>query len=360
MKKGLDHKLIKQIKHIQINQHKPYLNLAIEEYLLQKVKEDECILYLWQNEKTVVIGKNQNPWKECKVSDLNDDGGYLVRRLSGGGAVFHDLGNLNFTFLVQKQNYSVDKQLQVIIGALKNLGIPAEKSGRNDITVNGKKFSGNAFYSDGTHNYHHGTLLIDVNMEDLSKYLNVSRDKLKSKGVSSVKSRVTNLIDFRPDLTIEMICTELIRAFSQVYDLPSEEIKFKELDNRQIKDKSDRFASWDWIYGSKIPFVYNIDKRFSWGNFEIQINANKGKITHCKVYSDAMDIDIIDKIPEAIIGTLFSSEEIVKAIGASNSIQESNLYDDFSITLDSTANKQEELRRTMIYDICNLIINEKL
>jgi len=222
--------MIKHIRYICSKDFNPYNNLALEEYLLNHVKEEECILYLWQNEKTVVIGKNQNAWKECKIRELEEDGGKLVRRLSGGGAVFHDHGNLNFTFLVHKDNYDIDKQLDVIVRAVKNLDIHAEKTGRNDITVEGRKFSGNAFYTDGNRSYHHGTILISVDMNNLSKYLNVSRDKLMSKGVESVKSRVVNLKEYNPNLDIDKMKKELLLAFSEVYDCELTPIDQKEVD----------------------------------------------------------------------------------------------------------------------------------
>ena len=176
----------------------PYENLALEEMLLTHVPKESCILYLWQNQKTVVIGKNQNAWKECRFQELEADGGHLARRLSGGGAVFHDLGNLNFTFLIPSSDYDLSKQMSVILEAVRSLGIDAQKSGRNDVTVDGKKFSGNAFCQKGGNSYHHGTLMLRVDTQKVARYLNVSEKKLRSKGVSSVTSRVCNLCDFIP------------------------------------------------------------------------------------------------------------------------------------------------------------------
>lgn len=338
--------MINQIKYIVSHQYNPYHNLALEEYLLNTVEKGTCILYLWQNERTIVIGKNQNPWKECKIQELENDGGYLVRRLSGGGAVFHDLGNLNFTFLLHKEDYNVNKQLEVILVALEQLGIQGEQSGRNDITVDDKKFSGNAFYESGGRCYHHGTILVQVDMENLSRYLNVSNEKLRSKGVDSVKSRVTNLVNYRKDLDIDLMKENLIEAFSKVYQCKAEKIKGLDdfhvdgtIHSLELEKLYHKFSSWDWIYGKKMEFHNSISKRFSWGEIELHFVVHSGIVEHCKVYSDAMEVAFIEEIPQFLIGTTYMGVPL-------------------SNTIESMKQNKEPKILSMITDIQDLIMKE--
>ncbi len=335
--------MINQIKYIYSNQYNPYYNLALEEFLLNTVEKGTCILYLWQNERTVVIGKNQNPWKECKIQELEEDKGYLVRRLSGGGAVFHDLGNLNFTFLLHKEDYNVEKQLDVILVALKQLGINAEKSGRNDITVEGKKFSGNAFYESGSRCYHHGTILIQVDIDNLSRYLNVSKDKLKSKGVDSVRSRVTNLVNYNKDINIDIIKENLTEAFSKVYGLKAEKLEdfdnflSKDLDySEELKKLYNKFSSWEWIFGKKMEFQDTISKRFPWGEIDIHFIVNNGIVSQCKVYSDAMEVRLIEKLPVYMVDCTYSGKAV-------------------SSSLESLKDNKDQAIVSMIEDIQNLL-----
>ena len=306
--------MIEQLKYIITTVTDPYQNLAMEEYLFSQVGEKECILYLWQNEKTVVIGRNQNPWKECRIRELIEDNGRLVRRLSGGGAVFHDLGNLNFTFLVTKENYSVEKQLEVILTAVNRLGIPAVRSGRNDITVEGRKFSGNAFYSDGTHSYHHGTILVRVDMSKLSKYLNVSRDKLVSKGVESVRSRVTNLTEYVPELNVDRMLEELIKAFGEVYGSIPEPLDSKKISGDLLTSLEDKFTSWDWNYGRRIEFSDSLGKRFSWGELDMNILVDAGVIKDCVIYSDALETNLFVQMAARLIGCPFLGAAMITAL----------------------------------------------
>lgn len=307
--------MIKTISYIESTDTSPYHNLALEEYLLLHCRKGECILYLWQNQHTVVIGRNQNAWKECLVSRLEEEGGRLVRRLSGGGAVYHDLGNLNFTFLVRKEDYDVERQTQVILRAVQKLGIEAVKSGRNDILVDGKKFSGNAYYEQGDHCYHHGTLMVHVDLEGLSRYLTVSKEKLQSKGVDSVRSRVTNLDTFAPDLTIDALKEKLLKAFEEEYLLTAEVRKAEELDQEEIAGNQERFSSWDWIFGKKIDFQHELSHKFPWGQVTLQFAVKNGKIEEVNAFSDAMLQSPICEIPRYLKKIRYKKQSICAELG---------------------------------------------
>lgn len=293
----------------------PYYNLAVEQVLLESV-EDQCILYLWQNENTVVIGRNQNPWKECRTTLLSQEGGRLARRLSGGGAVFHDLGNLNFTFLMPQGDYDVDRQLSVIQEAVRTLGIPAEKSGRNDILADGRKFSGNAFYKNGKQAYHHGTLLVDVDMEGLGRYLSPSKAKLQAKGVDSVRSRVVNLKELNPAITIESLKDALASAFARIYGLPLKTMAEEDLDPQALESLTARNRSWQWNFGHKMPFTWEREERFPWGCVHMQLEINEGRIRQAKLYSDAMDWDWVPKAEQALTECPFDPQALQQSLSS--------------------------------------------
>lgn len=292
----------------------PYENLAIEKCLLDTVEPNQCILYLWQNQNTVVIGRNQNPWVECRTTLLAEEGGKLARRLSGGGAVFHDLGNLNFTFLVSSENYDVDRQLSVIQKACGMVGIPVEKSGRNDLLTHGCKFSGNAFYQSKGNAYHHGTLLIDVDMEKLGRYLSPSKAKLEAKGIQSVRSRVINLKELAPDLTCENMRNLMVAGFEEVYGLTADTIALDDTQLTQIRQATQVNGSWDFLYGTPLPFTFSCEDRFAWGNIHLQLQTKNGQITASKVYSDAMDWAISEMLQHALTGCRFTLQDMQQAV----------------------------------------------
>jgi lipoate-protein ligase A len=285
----------------------PWHNLAIEEHIVTTLPQHTCVMYLYQHEKTVVIGKNQNAWKECRHTLLEEEGGKLARRISGGGAVYHDLGNLNFSFIVDKDDYDLHRQLGVILDAVRTLGIDAEFSGRNDILSEGAKFSGNAFCYKKTSAFHHGTILVDADMTKLSRYLSVSKDKISSKGVESVRSRVCNLRDRRPDLTVEMVVDALHHSFAKEYGAY---LPLQIDDMSPIAEIEERNASWQWRLGSSPAFDIETGARFDWGCAEMCFSLKHGIVTDAHVYSDAMDAAFIEQIPSVFIGAAFQSDDL--------------------------------------------------
>ena len=292
----------------------PHRNLAIEEYLTDTVPEDTLIVYLWQNKHTVVIGRNQNAWAECRTAEFERDGGTLARRLSGGGAVYHDMGNLNFTFSLRTQDYDLSRQQSVIVEACRMLGIPAEISGRNDILTNGCKFSGNSFYSHNGRSFHNGTLLISVDMANLGKYLTPSKVKLESKGVASVRSRVVNLTELRPTLTISEMADAMIKAAEKVYGLDIVMLHEGDLDQTEIAKRCQRFSSFDWNYGKSVPCSFECAGRFPWGEVTLQLSVKNGLCENAAVWSDAMDAEFAAPLAKALTGCRFTPDALCARI----------------------------------------------
>ncbi len=294
----------------------PYRNLALEEYFLDTVASGECILYLWQNTDTVVIGRNQNCWKECRVDSFERGGGHLVRRLSGGGAVYHDRGNLNFTFLVRNEAYDLSRQLEVILRAVRSFGINAVKEGRNDLSVDGRKFSGNAFYRRGKAAFHHGTLLVSADMGKLASCLSVPSDKLRARGVPSVLSRVANLEEYCPSLTAASLRERLITAFGEVYGCIPKQISPGSINGAELAIRREFFASRDWICNRSDEFQFSDLTRFSWGGFEIALDTEMGLVKSAVIYSDALDSTLIYALASALAGCPFSTAALCGRIRA--------------------------------------------
>lgn len=308
------------IRHIQVyrtTETDPYKNLAVEQYLMERVGAEEVILYLWQNRRTVVIGRNQNPFQECSPARLISLKVLLARRLSGGGAVYHDLGNLNFTFLARKDNYDLQKQLDVIVEACRSLGIPAERTGRNDIVSEGRKFSGNAFYERQRRCYHHGTLLVDVDMAEMSKFLTPSRAKLESKGVTSVRARVVNLKELRSDLTVELLADRIEAAFAEVYGLTPEPLTGEDFDWSAIGVLTNRNSDWDWLYGrssASSNFSWRYSDRFPWGELSLEFVNRHGMVRRVKAYSDSMDWQIGDELERVLKDRFFRASDLTAQV----------------------------------------------
>ncbi len=306
----------------------PALNLAIEEALLLKEGLGPA-LFLWQNAHTVVIGRGQNAWKECRSQLLEEEGGTLVRRSTGGGAVYHDLGNLNFSFVMPRALYDVSRQLNVIRRAVAQFGIETEASGRNDIVLkdSGAKFSGNAFRNTQTRSLHHGTILMDVDMALLGRYLAPSKQKLEAKGVQSVRARVGNLKELAPGITIQALKEALNAAFIDEYG-PSSLTPWQEtLDERQVAELAEKYRAWDWTYGKTPRFEITLENRFPWGGVELLMSLKQGAVQEIHCYSDANDPDLAGRVEAALAGSLFTSRALAERLRESGMAEDGELAD---------------------------------
>jgi len=290
-----------------------WLNLARDGYFLENNKKGDVILYFYVNKNAVIIGRNQNVWKECSIANMDADGVQLVRRHSGGGAVFHDNGNLNFSFITDEKHYDLNRQMRVILNAVSKLGLKAELSGRNDITVDGKKFSGNAFSLAKGNRSHHGTILVNADLAKLSNYLCVSKEKMRSKGIDSVRARVCNICELSSGLTVEAMRRLVIESFIEEYGAASEYV-FDGTALAEVEERRERLASWEWRFGKTPQFDFETDKRFSFGDTQIYFNLRDGVIRETKVYSDCLDTELTTEIENALTGVHFLKEEIKAAL----------------------------------------------
>jgi lipoate-protein ligase A len=288
--------VISRIHSIETAETNPYRNIALEALLLRRLNAGSCILYLWQNRRTVVIGRNQNAWKECRVEALESSGGFLARRLSGGGAVYHDGGNLNFTFIMGKEDYDSEKQNTVILQALRAAGIEARSSGRNDMEIEGRKFSGHAYYLVEKNVYHHGTLLVNSSLDEAAKYLSVSAGKIRAKGVESVRKRIINLCELKSGLTIDELKVLLKKSFEEVYGLKPQALCPESFEGEELDALEKQFAAPEWKYGRNPPFSFESSRRFPWGGVEIRLDIRENRVSEAAVYSDAMDEEFILKL----------------------------------------------------------------
>ena len=292
----------------------PYHNLALEELLLKSVREEEIILYLWQNSHTIVIGRNQNVWQECNVELFRKENGRIARRLSGGGAVYHDLGNQNFTFLAGKKNYSLDRQFAVIQKAVDSFGLNTVRSGRNDLTVDGRKFSGNAFYSDGHVKYHHGTLLLNADMGRLGKYLTPSKEKLAAKGVASVEARVVNLAALNPAITPETICRALTRAMAKEYGVPVITAKEQDYDQQALEQLRQKYASDAWLYDRLKDFDVKTEIRTGKGLYTLYLEVTEGIIKDARIHTDRMNPEGIREAEQSLQSLRYVREAVEQVL----------------------------------------------
>lgn len=276
----------------------PYENLGAEAYLLETCPEDTLRFYLWQNAHTVVIGKNQHAPSEVFVSALKDDQGTLARRSSGGGAVYHDLGNLNFTFIAPTGLFDIQRQMEMIALALRHAGVNAQVNGRNDIEIDGAKVSGNAFAHSADKHLHHGTLLVNVDKMKLAKYLNVNPKKLKRKNVTSVASRIVNLRELI-DIDIQKLKALLFAAAEEYTHAKGILMPFP---SEAAQTTMTRFASEEWLFPQAAKENLVFEEAFDFGLIKWFFESSEGKIVKNSLWSDAMDTQWIEALEAHILG----------------------------------------------------------
>ncbi|MDW7669343.1 MAG: lipoate--protein ligase [Bacillota bacterium] len=302
------------MKYIETNWDVPYYNFALEDYLLNKADEGDYVFF-YIHKPSIIVGKYQNTIEEVNKDFIEENNITVARRLSGGGAVYHDHGNLNFSFVHKASKSDMNnfkKFTKPVVDALKELGLNAHLSGRNDILIDDKKISGNAQYYTNGRLLHHGTLLYDSQMSNLVKSLKVRDLKIKSKGIKSVKSRVANISDFLNNkLPIEDFKDYLLKSFYQSRDIEKHDLD-EEAMNYIEKKVKEQFSTWDWNWGKSPNFeIQKIDK-FPFGILDTRLDIKDGLISHCKIYGDYFSKKDIVHLENSLIGLKYDKSELLK------------------------------------------------
>jgi lipoate---protein ligase len=309
------------LKIFYSDSHDPWFNLATEDWIFRDMDPKQRVLFLWRNAETVVIGRFQNPWVECNTAKMQADDVKLARRQSGGGAVFQDLGNTNFTFMTGRDSYDKKEHNKIILDALRDFGIEGEASGRNDLVVmseeGARKFSGSAFKETKDRCFHHGTLLIHANLQKLGDYLSPDAKKLMSKGISSVRSRVVNLGELNPNLNHELLCQSIHQKFEEFYGARAsvEWLETSKLtQNTKLNSYYDFLKDWNWRFGETPAFNHHMSERLSFGMMDVHLDSHKGLIEQAIIFSDSLHPEMIEQIRDSLKRRPYTQDGIEQAL----------------------------------------------
>ncbi len=306
------------MKYIENESKDPRFNLALEEVLFNSLKEEEGYFLLWQNEPSVIVGRFQNTLEEINEDIVREKGIHVVRRISGGGAVYHDQGNLNFTFILRTRDiprFDYREMTEPVAMALQELGAGACFNSRNDLLIDGLKFSGNAQYARRGRFLHHGTILFDSDLDMLGEVLNADPEKYRSKGVKSVRSRVTNV---RPFLTKDVDLEEFRQVIAHTSSKRWPNLRKVPLDD-DTKSRAEalsveKYGTWDWNFGNSPDFDVRRQNRFDFGKVDIRMRVEKGKIVQCRIYGDFFGNGEIGGLEDSLRGVNFSREGFFEKI----------------------------------------------
>lgn len=301
------------------NNYDASLNIALETYLVENRLVDEPILLFYINDPSIIVGRNQNTIEEVNQAYVEEKGIRVVRRMSGGGAVYHDRGNFSFCFIKDDDGSFRDfaSFTQPVIQALHKMGAKgAELKGRNDLLIDDKKFSGNAMYAKNGRMTAHGTILFDADLDEVTKALKPRKEKFESKGIKSVRSRVTNI---KPYVSPEYqkLTTEEFRdlLLLEIFGVKSrdqvKELKLTEADWAKVREiQAERFGNWDWNYGQSPAFAIQMSQKFPFGFVDFRFNVEQGVIKEVKVYGDFFGLGDISDVEDALVGVRFEREAV--------------------------------------------------
>ncbi|MFD2828905.1 lipoate--protein ligase [Corticicoccus populi] len=296
----------------------PMVNLAMEEYVLREIPTDDSYFLFYVNQPSIIIGKNQNTIEEINESYIRENHIKVVRRVSGGGAVYHDEGNLNFSFITEDDGdsfHNFKRFTQPIVDVLQEMGVNAELSGRNDVEIDGKKVSGNAMFTQRGRMFSHGTLMLESDISEVQNALKVNPKKIESKGVKSVRARVGNINDFLPE-TIDIEAFKQ-RILAKIFDGAEniEEYKLTDEDWEKINKLSEeKYQTWEWNYGRNPKYNFNASHKFTAGLLDVRLDVKKGVIEHAKIFGDFFGVGEVEDIEEKLIGVQHNYEKIDEAL----------------------------------------------